>query len=93
MLFSKNPYAAGMEGEEIVVPKICQDRPQVDFEAELAVVIGKKAGDVARLMHSSICWDIAAQMIRALGGRRKARAGSLTGARASTLSARWARGS
>lgn len=48
VLFSKNPYAAGMDGEEIVVPKICQDRPQVDFEAELAVVIGKKARDVGK---------------------------------------------
>jgi 2-keto-4-pentenoate hydratase/2-oxohepta-3-ene-1,7-dioic acid hydratase in catechol pathway len=39
--------AAGLDGDEIVVPKICQDREQVDFEAELAVIIGKKSRDVS----------------------------------------------
>ena len=41
MLFSKNPFSAGLSGEEIVIPKICQDRPQVDFEAELGVIVGR----------------------------------------------------
>lgn len=41
MLFTKNPMAAALSGEEIVVPTICQDRPQVDFEAELGVIIGR----------------------------------------------------
>jgi 2-keto-4-pentenoate hydratase/2-oxohepta-3-ene-1,7-dioic acid hydratase in catechol pathway len=40
MLFTKNPFSACLGGEPIVIPKICQDREQVDFEAELAVVIG-----------------------------------------------------
>lgn len=39
VLFTKNPYAASLHGEAIVIPKICQDRPQVDFEAELAVIL------------------------------------------------------
>ncbi len=44
MLFTKNPASACLSGEEIVIPPICQDREQVDFEAELAVIIGRKPG-------------------------------------------------
>jgi len=44
VVFAKNPYAAGLDGEDIVIPKVCQDRPQVDFEAELGVVIGRRPG-------------------------------------------------
>lgn len=40
MLFTKNPFAAILSGEDIVIPKICQDREQVDFEAELGVIVG-----------------------------------------------------
>ncbi|MBX3361624.1 MAG: fumarylacetoacetate hydrolase family protein, partial [Phycisphaeraceae bacterium] len=43
MVFTKNIMAACLNGDEIVVPKICQDRDQVDWEAELAVVIGRAA--------------------------------------------------
>jgi len=32
--------------EPIVIPKVCRDRPQVDFEVELGVVIGRAARDV-----------------------------------------------
>jgi 2-keto-4-pentenoate hydratase/2-oxohepta-3-ene-1,7-dioic acid hydratase in catechol pathway len=43
--FTKNLMAGGLDGEEIVVPKICQDREQVDFEAELAFVVdGPRVG-------------------------------------------------
>jgi 2-keto-4-pentenoate hydratase/2-oxohepta-3-ene-1,7-dioic acid hydratase in catechol pathway len=42
MTFSKNPASLCLNGDEIVVPKICQDRPQVDFEGELGVVVGWK---------------------------------------------------
>lgn len=52
MIFTKNPLSAALNGDEIVVPKICQDREQVDFEAELAVIIAHPSGapsrDVAR---------------------------------------------
>lgn len=44
MFFTKNPFSASLAGEDIVIPKICQDREQVDFEAELAVVIGRMPG-------------------------------------------------
>lgn len=39
VLFSKNPLAACLSGDTIVIPRICQDRPQVDFEGELAVIL------------------------------------------------------
>jgi 2-keto-4-pentenoate hydratase/2-oxohepta-3-ene-1,7-dioic acid hydratase in catechol pathway len=43
--FTKNPMAGALDGDEIVVPKICQDREQVDFEAELAFVVeGPRVG-------------------------------------------------
>jgi 2-keto-4-pentenoate hydratase/2-oxohepta-3-ene-1,7-dioic acid hydratase in catechol pathway len=48
MVFTKNAAAACLNGDEIVVPKACQDREQVDFEGELAVVIGRAARDVPR---------------------------------------------
>lgn len=49
MLFTKNPCAASLDGMDIVVPKVCQDRRQVDFEAELAVIIGPgPRGEAAR---------------------------------------------
>ncbi len=40
VLFTKNMMAACLSGDAIRVPKVCQDRPQVDFEAELGVIIG-----------------------------------------------------
>lgn len=48
MVFTKNAAAACLNGDDIVVPKVCQDRDQVDFEGELAVVIGKAARDVSK---------------------------------------------
>lgn len=44
MVFSKSPMSACLTGDEIVVPKVCQDREQVDWEAELAVIIGTGPG-------------------------------------------------
>lgn len=48
VVFSKNTAALALDGDEIRVPKICQDRPQVDFEGELAVIIGRAAREVAK---------------------------------------------
>lgn len=48
MVFTKNAAAGGLDGEDIIVPKVCQDREQVDFEGELAVVIGTRVRDVAK---------------------------------------------
>jgi 2-keto-4-pentenoate hydratase/2-oxohepta-3-ene-1,7-dioic acid hydratase in catechol pathway len=46
VVFAKNLLAAVPSGQDIVVPKICQDRPQVDWEGELAFLIGTPARDV-----------------------------------------------
>lgn len=46
MVFTKNPMSACLSGDAIRVPKVCQDRGQVDFEGELAVIIGTDAKDV-----------------------------------------------
>lgn len=49
VLFTKNVMAACLLGDPIRVPKACQDRAQVDFEAELGVVIGWQAsGEMVR---------------------------------------------
>jgi 2-keto-4-pentenoate hydratase/2-oxohepta-3-ene-1,7-dioic acid hydratase in catechol pathway len=52
MVFTKNAMAACLSGEDIVVPRVCQDAryggDQVDFEGELAVVIGDRARDVSK---------------------------------------------
>ncbi|MDX2116504.1 MAG: fumarylacetoacetate hydrolase family protein [Planctomycetota bacterium] len=48
MVFMKNALSACLSGDEIVVPRLCQDREQVDFEGELAIVIGRPARDVSQ---------------------------------------------
>lgn len=47
MIFTKNPASACLDGDDIVIPKVCQDREQVDYEGELAVIIGRAARDVS----------------------------------------------
>jgi len=52
MYFTKNPASACLHNDPIVIPPICRDPEtggpdQVDFEAELAVVIGTAARDVS----------------------------------------------
>lgn len=57
MVFSKNPASACVDGDEIIIPPCCSDPEtggggagrsagQVDFEAELAVVIGEAVKDI-----------------------------------------------
>jgi 2-keto-4-pentenoate hydratase/2-oxohepta-3-ene-1,7-dioic acid hydratase in catechol pathway len=46
MIFTKNPFSACLHGDHIVIPDLCADREQVDFEAELCVIIGQHARDV-----------------------------------------------
>ncbi len=48
VVFTKNPYSVIPSGEPIVIPAICQDREQVDYEGELVVVIGRAARDVPK---------------------------------------------
>ncbi len=40
MIFTKNPASASLNGDDIVIPQVCEDREQVDYEGELAIVIG-----------------------------------------------------
>uniref|UniRef100_A0A6B2LHV4 Fumarylacetoacetase-like C-terminal domain-containing protein n=1 Tax=Arcella intermedia TaxID=1963864 RepID=A0A6B2LHV4_9EUKA len=47
VLFYKNLSAAQNPGDPIVVPKICQSPPEVDYECELAIVIGKTTKNVS----------------------------------------------
>ncbi len=46
MMFMKNISAVVGPFDDITVPRVCQDVEQVDFECELAVIIGKAARDV-----------------------------------------------
>jgi len=46
VLFMKNPAAAIGHEAPIVLPQSCREKPQADFEAELAVVIGRDAKNV-----------------------------------------------
>lgn len=47
MVFMKNPASAAGPEDAIVIPAVCaQGGPQVDFEGELAVVIGRDCADV-----------------------------------------------
>jgi 2-keto-4-pentenoate hydratase/2-oxohepta-3-ene-1,7-dioic acid hydratase in catechol pathway len=48
MVFTKNAASACLSGDDIIIPKVCQDRDQVDFEGELAIVIGDAARDVSK---------------------------------------------
>ena len=49
LIFFKNPNALCGNGENIVIPAICKiNGPQVDFEGELAVIIGKDCKNVSK---------------------------------------------
>jgi len=48
LVFMKNPASVIGNGETIVIPEICQHpHEQVDYEGELAVIIGRDARNVA----------------------------------------------
>ena len=48
VLFMKNPASVIGHQQPIIIPESCKNPPQVDYEAELAVVIGKPAKNVPR---------------------------------------------
>lgn len=48
VVFMKNPASVISDGSEILIPGSCIDPPQVDYEAELAVVIGKLAKNIKK---------------------------------------------
>jgi 2-keto-4-pentenoate hydratase/2-oxohepta-3-ene-1,7-dioic acid hydratase in catechol pathway len=47
IVFMKNPAAVQHPGDPIVIPSACDRGPEVDYECELAVVIGKAARNVS----------------------------------------------
>ena len=48
VLFMKNPAAVCHPGDPILLPASCFNPPQVDYETELAVVIGRAARNVSK---------------------------------------------
>ena len=47
ILFTKNPASVIGDGEPIVIPPICDEHgPQVDYEGELAAILGRDCRDV-----------------------------------------------
>ena len=46
VIFTKNPTSVTCTGNPIVVPKCAQDPVEVDYEVELALVIGERCKDV-----------------------------------------------
>lgn len=46
LLFMKNPAAVAHPGDPIVLPRGTAEEPEVDYEVELAVVIGRQAKNV-----------------------------------------------
>jgi len=46
VIFMKNISAVAGPFDAIVIPKVCQDKAQTDYECELAIVIGRAARDV-----------------------------------------------
>ncbi|WP_022667757.1 fumarylacetoacetate hydrolase family protein [Desulfospira joergensenii] len=47
VVFMKNPGAAAAHEDPIVIPGVCADKPEVDYEAELAVIIGRDVKNVS----------------------------------------------
>lgn len=47
VVFMKNPAAIANPNDPILLPPVCMEPPEVDYEAELAVVIGRAAKDVS----------------------------------------------
>lgn len=48
IIFFKNPASVIADGESIVIPALCREGgPQVDFEGELAIVLGHDCRDVS----------------------------------------------
>lgn len=49
IVFMKNPASVISDNEPIIIPRICEEpEEQVDFEGELAVIIGRTCRDVPR---------------------------------------------
>lgn len=54
MVFTKNPASACLDGDDIVIPSICRDREQVDYEGELAIVIDGRTRRVRDVLERDV---------------------------------------
>ncbi len=68
MVFMKNPASVIGTGEAIVLSSICKEpEPQVDYEGELAVVLGRNCRDVSQetsmlyVSHYAVANDVSAR--------------------------------
>ena len=68
MIFLKNPACLIGDGEPIVIPPACRENgPEVDWEGELAVIIGRDAKDVGSeealsfVSHLAVANDVTAR--------------------------------
>ncbi|MDX1764440.1 MAG: fumarylacetoacetate hydrolase family protein [bacterium] len=74
ILFMKNPASLHHPDDPIVLPPSCMDPLQVDYEAELAVVIGQKVKDVSvdealgSVLGYTAANDVSARRWQKLGG-------------------------
>jgi 2-keto-4-pentenoate hydratase/2-oxohepta-3-ene-1,7-dioic acid hydratase in catechol pathway len=93
VIFMKPTTAITDPGNPIILPAACEHGPEVDYEAELAVVIGRTARDVPveSALDHVLGYTCANDVLRAAAGRRKAVPDSGSAARASTDSVPWVR--
>ena len=75
LLFMKSPASVIGDGEEIVIPEVCREPgPQVDWEGELAVIIGEDARDLdsetalQAVSHYAVANDVTARWWQKEGG-------------------------
>ncbi len=77
ILFLKNPGAVTGPNSDIVIPVSCLEPPQVDFEVELAVIIGKETKNVERenaldhILGYTCANDISARVWQKHGGGKQ----------------------
>ncbi len=77
VLFMKNPASINHQDDPVVIPQSCIDPPEVDYEAELAVVIGKTARNVSAgqaldyVLGYTIANDISARRWQKKAGNRQ----------------------
>jgi len=73
VVFMKNPASVIGNNEPIIIPKICQDREQVDYEGELALVLGRDCRDVSKadalscVSHYAVANDVSARWWQKVG--------------------------
>ncbi|MFH2005844.1 MAG: fumarylacetoacetate hydrolase family protein [bacterium] len=74
VLFMKNPAAVQHPGEPVRLPRGMVDRPEVDYEVELAVVIGSATRNVSaadalgHVLGYTIANDVSARRVQKQGG-------------------------